>query len=398
MGLAWVQTTRGKLVAMSTIFINAISVREGGSCVVMSTLLSSMASLRPQWHWHVATNAKAKAYLPQSTNTIFHEFPESKLGGARIGNWYEFELLGLLQDVKADLLFSQTNYLPLRKLPCPALLLVQHAGHFSKIFQELQRAAEPGLMACMGWYIKNRWVKASVQKADSLTVQTEALAKEIAALGLCKSENIQVIPHGPGMMTRQEYPVEAPKPGIPLRIGYITKYGVQKNFGTLFQAILQARELGVDCRLVLTLDPACRENQPILNELDKLGLGLIVENHGEISREAIITLYRSLNLFVFPSLCESFGFPLVEAMAAGLPVLVADTPSNREVGGDAAMTFPAQDATHLAQTIVRLVANPSLCMELSKASLLHSRSFSWDKAASDYVQVIERLIRSGTRL
>ncbi|MDC0033962.1 glycosyltransferase, partial [Alphaproteobacteria bacterium] len=70
--------------------------------------------------------------------------------------------------------------------------------------------------------------------------------------------------------------------------------------------------------------------------------------------------YGSNDIFVFPSVSETFGFPLVEAMACGLPIIAADTLTNREICGQAALYFPPSDATALAGSIKELRTRPAL--------------------------------------
>jgi len=77
-----------------------------------------------------------------------------------------------------------------------------------------------------------------------------------------------------------------------------------------------------------------------------------IEFLGLLNREQIRELYREANLFVFPSLCESFGHPLVEAMGHGLPIVAADAAVYREVCGTAALYFIPQDPRDLAEKVL----------------------------------------------
>jgi glycosyltransferase involved in cell wall biosynthesis len=420
---------------MTTVVINAISVREGGSLVVLRELLAAMARLRPDWQWHVATNREARDRLANPDNTTFHVYPEHRFAGWRVRFWYETELPRLIRQTRADLLFSQTNYLPARRLSCPALLLVQHAGHFSEIFKRLTEAQMPNLPARLNWRLKGHWVRTSIRRANRVTVQTAALAQRILQDTGISADRISVIPHGIGQAVKgspeqahirrsgeSRNPVKSsiwtpafagattcsglpkdvalplpPVAGQPVRIGYITKHGVQKNFAVLFAAAARLKTQGLKPVIVLTLADHLPENQAVMAVAQQYGVAELIENHGELKASEIDALYRSLHLFVFPSLCESFGFPLVEAMAHGLPLLVAATDSNREVAGSAGLPFPPDDANALAGLIRELALDPAWHQDRAVASRERAACFSWDKAAAGTIELMENMLKDSIR-
>ena len=380
---------------MTTVVINAISIREGGSMVVLRELLGGMAALRPQWRWRVVVNSKATGPLPELSNVEYLRFPRVDQSGLKTRLWYETGLPALLRKSDAELLFSTTNYLPWKKLPCPSLLLVQHAGHFSPLFRQLTEA-RLGWAGRLAWRLKGRWVRSSVRNADAVTLQTAALAQQVAQEAAVAGSRLRVIPHGPGQTVVQSAAVAPPPVGGNFRIGYITKYGVQKNFAVLFEAMDRLKGKAMPPTLVLTLSETEAGNRAVLEKAKQLGLMDGIENHGELSVAGIDRLYQSLHTFVFPSLCESFGFPMVEAMAHGLPLLVADTASNIEVAGAGGVAFPAHDAASLAGEIERLMDEPAWFRERAEASLVRAAAFDWKKAAVDTLALMEELISAGT--
>lgn len=190
-------------------------------------------------------------------------------------------------------------------------------------------------------------------------------------------------------------PVRTPAPrsdGQAVRIGYITKYGVQKNFSVLFAAAASLRAQGIKPVLVLTLSPHAPENQAVFELARQHGVAEYIENHGELSATAIEALYSTLHLFVFPSLCESFGFPMLEAMAHGLPLLIADTGSNIEVAGTAGLIFPPDDGRALAALIHRLIDDPGWHKACAQASRERAAHYSWRKAAADTLELMDGML------
>lgn len=115
---------------------------------------------------------------------------------------------------------------------------------------------------------------------------------------------------------------------------------------------------------------------------------------GQLAGEELSTFFSSADLFVFPSVTDTFGNVLLEAMASGLPVVGADVPSTREVlapGGG--VTFPAGDEAALAARIAALADDPERRIGLSEMALENARSRDWerifDDLLADYQEVLD---------
>jgi len=371
------------------LLINAISVKEGGPLVVLRHLTAEMATLRPEWEFHLAVHSSTTSTL-YPDNVTMHVDMDAESHPWKTRLWYELGLPRLAKRLKVDLLFSYTNYLPTRSLPFPTLLLEQHAGHFSEVFDRLTRA-QLGTAGRLGWSIKTHWVRASVRNATAVTVQTHALAERVSQMAKVPSENISVVAHGPGLVSQITQPARFHSGAGPIRIGYITKYGVQKNFSVLLRAARTLKDRALPFRLVLTLDPNFEGNQIILAEAESLGLGLELENLGELDSNGVKAAYESLHAFVFPSLCESFGFPMVEAMSYGLPLLISDIKGNREVGGSAGIVFPSNDHEALAQEIFKLASDDGCYVCRAAASFENRGRFSWERSGMETIAIIDRM-------
>jgi glycosyltransferase involved in cell wall biosynthesis len=92
-------------------------------------------------------------------------------------------------------------------------------------------------------------------------------------------------------------------------------------------------------------------------------------------------------MLVMPSLYEGFGFPVLEAMAAGTPVVCSNTSSLPEVAGDAAILFPPEDHRALAAAMQDLIENRSLAEELRRKGLQQARQFSWQRTAEQTIAI-----------
>jgi glycosyltransferase involved in cell wall biosynthesis len=260
---------------------------------------------------------------------------------------------------------------------------------------ELDRAYWRSLQHQIAWRIKNEWVRRSVRNAGAVLVQTASLADRIAKAGLRSRNDIAVVPHGPGQVRHaaRRSRRDTEKPWC---IGYFTKFGVQKNFETLFRAVRRLSDAGHNVRLVVTLDPSYGPAAKTLGAAKAIGIAHLVDNQGEVSSECVQDRYDSLDLMAFCSVCESFGFPMVEAMARGVPIVVADTPENREITAGAALTFSAHDDRQLAHHLERLILDETERSLRSDLSLARGREFSWSLACERTLSVLQTAAANAT--
>jgi glycosyltransferase involved in cell wall biosynthesis len=108
-------------------------------------------------------------------------------------------------------------------------------------------------------------------------------------------------------------------------------------------------------------------------------------------------LYAGAEAFVFPSLYEGFGLPVVEAMSCGAPVVCSDIPVLREVAGDAALYFDPRDAAQLAPMLTRVLDDATLRADLRTRGLSRAAQFSWERAARETLEVYRETGKQGNK-
>jgi len=113
---------------------------------------------------------------------------------------------------------------------------------------------------------------------------------------------------------------------------------------------------------------------------------------GKLRDEEIIELYNRSEFFVFPSLYEGFGFPPLEAMACGCPVIVSNVSSLPEVVGDAGIFVDPYSFEDIASKMVLLANNERLKEELKEKGFMRIKQFSWDKAAEEHIKVFKEVL------
>ncbi|MBK2024965.1 glycosyltransferase family 4 protein [Francisella philomiragia] len=122
--------------------------------------------------------------------------------------------------------------------------------------------------------------------------------------------------------------------------------------------------------------------------LDSLNLNTNVKVYNYITNEELASLYKTASLFVYPSLYEGFGLPILEAMSYGVPVICSKTSSMPEVLGDAGILIDPQNYYSVAEEIQKVLDNDDLQSQMSMMSLMRSKYFSWDKAAAEMYDIL----------
>ena len=108
---------------------------------------------------------------------------------------------------------------------------------------------------------------------------------------------------------------------------------------------------------------------------------------GQVEDADLPALYSGAELFVFPSLYEGFGLPVIEAMACGVPVLCSGVSSLPEVAGDAALLVEPRDVNTLAAKMGQVLMDEGLRQEMHRKGLAQAKKFSWEQTARETVNV-----------
>jgi glycosyltransferase involved in cell wall biosynthesis len=115
---------------------------------------------------------------------------------------------------------------------------------------------------------------------------------------------------------------------------------------------------------------------------------------GSVQDADLPALFSLAEAFVFPSLVEGFGLPVLEAMACGTPVVAARVPGVAEASGDAALSFDPRDPQELASRVRTLLADNDLRCELRRRGLERAARFSWDGVARNTLEAYDAVARA----
>ena len=176
---------------------------------------------------------------------------------------------------------------------------------------------------------------------------------------------------------------------------YVGTIEPRKNLSRLVEAFAQARARGIPHHLVC-VGPYGWSSRDLAGRVERLALSESVHFTGYAKFEDLPAIYNLADFFVFPSLYEGFGLPVVEAMASGLPVITSSTSSLVEIAGDGAATIDPTNTEALADAIVRLATDDELRREVGRRGLQRSRMFSWTQTAKEMLAVYHRAARAAT--
>jgi alpha-1,3-rhamnosyl/mannosyltransferase len=168
---------------------------------------------------------------------------------------------------------------------------------------------------------------------------------------------------------------------------YVGNHKPHKNLQRLLRAYASVADR-MESRLVVVgaMSSQADPNElPHMKLVADLSLSQRVEFVGQVDDAALKGLYRSARFFVFPSLYEGFGLPVLEAMACGTPVICSNTSSLPEVAANAALTFDPQDEDAIAAALLRIDRSPELRAELSEKGRIQSKTFSWTRSADAWL-------------
>jgi glycosyltransferase involved in cell wall biosynthesis len=167
-----------------------------------------------------------------------------------------------------------------------------------------------------------------------------------------------------------------------------------KNARNLVRAFAEARRrVALPHALVLAGAPP-RNRGRVEALISALDLESVVRRTGLVEDEDLPGLFAGSDVFLYPTLYEGFGLPVVEAMACGVPVLTSSTSALQEVAGGHALLVDPMDIEAIATGIVTLATDPTKRAELAKLGLARAADFSWDKAAEATLGVYAAALRA----
>jgi glycosyltransferase involved in cell wall biosynthesis len=394
---------------MANVLLNALASTAGGGITYLRNVLPRLSESHDLNRYFVLVPAgHLNHFSGFATERLSVETAE--ISGGSLGRllWEQTVLRSHINTRNINVLVSLGNF-ALFASPAPQILFNRNDLYFSDYFERdlKDRGLYPGLISHR---LKSLLARYSIKHADINVTPTKAFADRIRRHNGLGDSDFEVLHFGfdAHLFTANDEALPAEQlDKLDLgddcyRLLYVSHYNYFRNFETLIRALpiikRQIKEgTGKKVQLVLTTDIrrgaiyGDYDATLAADLIERLGVRNDIAMLGSLPYDKLHRIYRLCDLFVCPSYSESFGHPLVEAMAMGLPVAAANLDVHREICGEASVYFDVFDGQDLAKQCVRVLADCQLRKAMKASGSERSRLFSWDNHVHGLVALIERL-------
>jgi glycosyltransferase involved in cell wall biosynthesis len=270
-------------------------------------------------------------------------------------------------------------------------------GHSVVTIHDLIHLRFPELFGFARSGVAHAMIRHAVSNAGAVIVDSAFVKQDLVELFRVEEKNINVVHLG----VHDDFFRSIAQEGVddfrrrfrlhqPMLL-FVGNLKAHKGIQILFKAVQIVRQSIPAVQLVLA-GSALAQSPDIVRLIQQLNIAQHVQGVDFLSPQDLLHAYRAADVFVLPSQYEGFGFPALEAMAAGTPTIVSNAGSLPEVVGRAAMIFETGNAEELADLITEVLSNSSLRSQLKYQGIEQARKFDWSETAQKTLRVYESLL------
>jgi glycosyltransferase involved in cell wall biosynthesis len=220
--------------------------------------------------------------------------------------------------------------------------------------------------------------------ADAAICVSESTRQDLLAFYDIDPSRVVTILSGLAVLSDTRHPTPDTLPTK--YILFVSTIEPRKNLDVLLDAFARLRARGAYDGALVIVGRVGWKSESIIPRLRAPG----VHHLDYVDPPQLASIYRDAELFVFPSIYEGFGFPLLEAMAYGIPSIAARSSSLPEIGGDAALYFSPRDSHELEAQMERVLTDSALRTHLAAAGVARAAQFRWGTAAEQTLAILRR--------
>jgi glycosyltransferase involved in cell wall biosynthesis len=369
-------TEQSKQAKSFRLLFNGLHSKSGGGLTYLNNILPLMAS-DSSIDLHLCVHEDQREILPDNLENITIHILDFPQGFWRLQIHEQIDVPRLAKRIDADATFSPANYGPL--MAPNSVVLLRNA--LSVAFVE-RRLVKLGYWALV--YL-GTFLSLLVSK-KAITVSEYARKAASGSLIGLFGNRFTVVHHG---VSEVFSPLENNDKRENFLLAVSDLY-VQKNFKNLISALARLKVDHPGLILKIAGRPIDDDYfQDLKKAVSENNLDGDIQFLGGVTPGELVKLYQRCGVFVFSSTVETFGNPLVEAMACGAPIACSNTAAMPEVVGDAAEFFDPGNVENMAVVISRLLEDEDLRQDLSQKALKRAKAFSWQKTADKTLAVIK---------
>lgn len=370
---------------------------DGGKSGISRYIISLLQQFEADPHGHrfdvVAYGDEQDVFIPPGAKALHaHAFPGKLRPPVRNIWWHQTALPRFARDRASDVAFlPAANRRTTLRMPCPTVGTVHD---FSSI--HVAGKYDPARM----FYIK-QVLPRLIRRLDHVLTVSESSRRDIIEVARVPPDSVTVTPlaadhsvYNPGnveearRIAREKYNIPSPYVLYTSRLEH-----PGKNHVRLIRAFdaLKSRE-DLPHSLVLA-GSDWSGSEAVHEEAAKARHADAIHFPGFVAGADLPALYRGAEVFIFPSLFEGFGLPILEAMACGTPTACSNISSMPEVAGDAAPTFDPYDEDAIAAALGRLLTDGEWHAECRRRGIERAGQYSWHRTAAETLRVLEEVAR-----
>ncbi len=339
-------------------------------------LLDAMQAVESPHRFFLISNAP----MPYRTvHARWHKFEGGSSKKLTSTVWMQTQAPLLARRLQLDVFWSPRHHLPVLLPPAVGCVVTIH---------DIVHRRYPQTMSRANLMVERLLMKASIRRAGAIITDAYSTRRDLERwYGVTPSKIRVIYPGVPPLPDEPE--TAAAADDFPDRfVLFVGTLDPRKNFEGLFRAFerLDPRRHGLHLVIV---GGSGWKNSAFFTKLAQSPVKRNVRLTGYLSRAQLARLYRRAVCLVLPSIYEGFGFPILEAMAMGTPVITSSVSSMLEVAGDAALLVDPTDTRGLAEAVLSVLCDEQLRKRLIAAGRQRSRAFSWTDCARKTIQTLE---------
>ncbi len=176
---------------------------------------------------------------------------------------------------------------------------------------------------------------------------------------------------------------------------YVGGFDPRKNIMRAIDAFgASLKELSDDIKFVLAGNHESQYGKELRNYIASKGLSNRISLIGWVAEDELVCLYKGAKAFIFPSLEEGFGLPILEAMASGVPVITSNCSSLKEVAGEAALLVDPNCTSDISKGVCRILTDTEFSKKLAIKGIKRANEFKWDNTARNILSIYRKVVQA----